>query len=209
MSLGKDSAAPIGGMARTERLATKTPATVLNLCFRYASFMATREAPDNESLRLELQEAIVSYRQWASQLTQIAGFTATGDVLLISYGFSQKLAAILLFASAFPVVILAMYLFIGSINIPLIGLMLRIERKLLIREDASLGAMFLRDQQRSVAPAVGAIEELSDEEMHRLNLSLSRRKWIWTPVPVILYIATIAQVGIFVLSLTVFDYRFM
>jgi hypothetical protein len=171
--------------------------------------MVAREAPNNESLRLELQEALVTYRQWASQLTQIAGFIATGDVILVSYGFSQRLAAILLFASAFPMVILLMYLFIGSINVPLIGLMLRIERKLLIRGENSLATMFLRAEQRSVVPAVGAIEALSDEEVRHLDLSLARRKWIWTPVPIILYAATIAQVGIFVLSLTVFDYRFM
>jgi hypothetical protein len=138
----------------------------------------------------------------------MAGFIATGDVLLISYGFSQKLAAILLLASVFPVIILLMYLLLGSMNISLINLMLRIERKLLIRED-SLAAMFLRDQLESIAPAVGATEELSDEEVRRLNLSLSRRKWIRTPVPIVLYTASIAQVGISVLSLTVFHYRFM
>ena len=68
--------------------------------------MVTREAPDNESLRLELQEAIITVRHWTSQLTQMAGFVATGDILLISYEFSQKVAAILLFASSFPMVIL-------------------------------------------------------------------------------------------------------
>lgn len=138
----------------------------------------------------------------------MAGFIATGDVLLISYGFSQKLAAILLLASVFPVVILLLYLLLGSANISLINLMLKIERKLLIRED-SLAAMFLQDHLDSVARTDRAIEELSDEEVRRLNLSLSRRKWIRTPVPIVLYAATIAQVGIFVLSLTVFDYRFM
>jgi len=170
--------------------------------------MVTRKAPDNESLRLELQEAIVTYRQWASQLTQIAGFTATADVLLLSYGFSQKLAAIILVASACPMIILLMYLLIGSSNISLISLTLRIERRLLIRED-SLAAIFLRDHLRSTAPTVGTIEELSDEEIRRLNLSLSRRKWIRTPVPILLCVGTIAQLGIFVLSLTVFGYRFM
>jgi len=171
--------------------------------------MIAGEAPDNESLRLELQETLVTYRQWASQLTQIAGFIATGNVVLLSYGFSQKLAAIILLASTFPIVILLMYLYIGSINVPLIGLMLRIERKLLIRGDDSLAAVFLREERRSVTPAVGTIDELSNEEVRHLNLSIARRKWAWTSVPIILYTATIAQVGIFVLSLTVFDYRFM
>jgi hypothetical protein len=156
---------------------TKPGGHAESYAFGYTSCMVTREAPKDESLRLELQEAIVTYRQWTSQLTQIAGFVATGGVLLLSYGFSQQLAIILLLASAFPLVILLMYWFIGSLNTPFIELMLRIERKLLIRED-SLGAMFLRAQLLSIAPAVGTIEELSDEEVHRLDLSLSRRKWI-------------------------------
>lgn len=57
--------------------------------------MVARDAPDNESVRLELQEAIATLRHWTSQVTQAAGFIATGDILLLSYGFSQKLAAIL------------------------------------------------------------------------------------------------------------------
>jgi hypothetical protein len=60
-----------------------------------------------------------------------------------------------------------------------------------------------------MTPVPGPIEELNDEEVHRLNLSLSVSHWLWTPVPIVLYTATIAQVGIFVLSLTVFHYRFM
>ena len=53
------------------------------------------------------------------------------------------------------------------------------------------------------------LEELSDEEVRHLSASLSIRKWIWTPIPIIIYISTIAQLGLFVLSLTVFDYQFM
>ena len=170
--------------------------------------MVTREDPDNESLRLELQEAIITYRQWATQSTQIGGIIATGGVLLLSYGFSQKIAIILLLASAFPMIILLMFLVLGFLNIPLVDLILRIERKLLIRKD-SLGAMFLRDLLYPVTPAVGTIEELSDEEVHRLNLNLSISKLIWTPVPIILYASTITLLGIFVLSLTVFHYRFL
>jgi hypothetical protein len=193
-------------MIKPER--TTGQALWLYLILRYASFMVGPETLDNESLRLELQEAIVTYRHWNTQLTQMAGFTATGDVLLISYGFSQRLAAILLFASAFPIVILLLYLYIGSINIPLVGLILQIERKLLIR-NVSLGATYLRVQLRSMTPVNGTIEELNDKEVHGLNLKLSMSRWLWTPVPIVLFTATIAQVGIFILSLTVFHYRFM
>jgi hypothetical protein len=208
VSLGRDSIGAYRRDGPDRALFGSSPVTMLNPMLRYASFMVAREAPDNESLRLELQEAIGTFRHWNTQLTQVGGFVATGDVVLLSYGFSQRLAAILLFASGFPMVILLLYLYIGSINIPLVSLILRIERKLLIQDD-SLGATYLRAQLPSLTPIPGTIEELTDEEVHRLNLSLSMSHWLWTPVPIVLYTSTIVQVGLFVLSLTVFHYRFM
>jgi hypothetical protein len=168
--------------------------------------MVAREAPDNESLRLELQEAIVTYRHNVSQLTQVAGIIATADVVLVSYGFSQRLAAILLVASAAPIVVLILYLLVGSILTPLISLILRLERRLLIRKD-SIGASFLRSYIRAVPHDLsGRIEDLNDEEVRDLKL-----KWntLWAPIPIILYAGTVVQIGLFVLSLTVFHYRFM
>jgi len=102
--------------------------------------------------------------------------------------------------------ILVMYMTVGSIASPLINLVLRIERKLLIRTD-SLGATYVRTYLRSGDLALGGhIEDLSDEEVRRLNL-----KWdsFVSPIPIILYIATLGQVVVFVLSLTIFHYRVM
>jgi len=48
--------------------------------------MVTPEAPDNESLRIELQQALETYRHWISQLTQASGFFITADVALASFG---------------------------------------------------------------------------------------------------------------------------
>jgi len=168
--------------------------------------MAASEAPDNESLRLELQEAIVTYRHWVAQLTQVTGIIATADVILISYGFSQRLAAILLVASAMPIALLVNYLMVGSLLTPLISLILKFERRLLIRKD-SIGAVYVRSYIRSVPQVLsGHIEDLSDEEVRHLEL-----KWatLWAPIPIILYVETLVQIGLFVLSLIVFDYRFM
>jgi|SRR6516165_2409902 hypothetical protein len=143
--------------------------------------MVAPETRDDESLRMELQEALVTYRQWASQLTQVAGFFVAADVVLVSYGFSQRLAAILLVASTVPMLILVMYMVIGSVNRPIVNLILRIERKLLIED--SLGAI----------------------------LAQTWLKWesLWSTVPITLYTATAAQLGLFVLSLTVFHYPFL
>jgi hypothetical protein len=168
--------------------------------------MVASEAPDDESLRLELQETIVTYRHWVSQLTQVSGIVATADVVLLSYGFSQRLAAIILAASIMPIFLLAIYLLVGSLLTPLISLILRFERRLLIRKD-SIGAVYVRSYIRSVPQVlIGHIEDLSDEEVRHLEL-----KWatLWAPIPIILYVGTLVQIGLFVLSLTVFHYRFM
>jgi hypothetical protein len=93
--------------------------------------MAVPEGPDDESLRLELQEALATYRHWIAQLTQVVGFAVAADVVLVSYAFSQRLAGILLLASTVPILILVMYMVVGSIACPLVDLVLRIERNLL------------------------------------------------------------------------------
>ena len=169
--------------------------------------MVAGNAPNDESLRLELQEAIGTFRHWTSQVTQAAGFIVTGDVLLLSYGFSQKLAVILLLASASPMAILLIYLLILSVVTPLVGLILRLERRLLIRED-SLGATYLRIHLRSIAATLGDIKNLDDEQIRNLDLGPLKGQLV-KAIPAILYAATIAQVGLFILSLTVYHYRFI
>jgi hypothetical protein len=181
----------------------------LNPLLRYASFMDAHDAPDKESVRLELQEAIVTYRHWASQLIQLTGFFLAANGLLIGYGFSQKIAGILLVASFSPVFILITYLLLQPVAGSLVSLILRIERKLQIRED-SLGATYVQTiYLRSKIPPPGIIKDLNDEQVCGLNLSPSWRDSRWDPVPIILYVCTVAQVGLFVVSLTVFHYRLM
>jgi hypothetical protein len=168
--------------------------------------MVAPEAPDNESLRIELQEALVTYRHWVAQLIQAVGFFVAADVVLASYGFSQRIAIVLLVASALPMLILVQYMVIGSIASPLINLVLRIERRLRIQKD-SLGATFARTQQGKMIPALDSpIEGLNDEEVRHLNLKWELR---WSAMPIILYAATAVQIVLFVLSLTVFHYRCM
>jgi len=91
---------------------------------------------------------------------------------------------------------------IGSVVV----LILRLERKLLIQEDL-LGATFLRNMG-SAAVTFGDIENLDDEQMHNLSLSTLKGE-LWTLFSIILCAATIAQVGLFVLSLAVYHYRFI
>src|SRR5260370_12698975 len=129
--------------------------------------MNERGTPDPESLRLELQEAIVTFRHWTSQATQATGILATGDAVLITYGFAQRQAGILLVASSMPLAILAVYVGTKSVAPPLINLALRLERRLLIRGD-SLAVTYARMHLRPSVSNFSSIEDLNDEEVRNL-----------------------------------------
>jgi hypothetical protein len=56
-------------------------------------------------------------------------------------------------------------------------------------------------------PAVSShIEDLNDEEVHHLNLKWELR---WSVIPIMIYAGIAVQIVLFVLSLTIFHYRFM
>jgi hypothetical protein len=168
--------------------------------------MATRNVPDNDSLRLELQEALATFRSWTTQATQAFGVLVTGDALLITYGFSQRLAAILFLASGLPIGVLLLYFQTMSTAAPLVILAARLERKLFIRD--SLAATYARSHMRPLASVV-SIESLSDDELASIGTVFSWRHWLRKRIPKLLYLTTIVQLGIAVLSLTVYHYKFM
>jgi hypothetical protein len=95
-----------------------------------------------------------------------------------------------------------------SVSTPVISLAMRLERKLLIRKD-SLAATYAKVHIPPPAPGSASIENLNDEELINLDQNLSKWHWLWRPIPIILYTATIAQIGLATLSVTVYNYRFM
>lgn len=169
--------------------------------------MTTQKTPDNDSLRLELQEALTTFRNWVTQATQAFGVIATGDAVLITYGFSQRLAAILFLASALPIAAVLLYLLIMSAAAPLITLAVRIERKLSLRE--SLAATYAKTHLRPLASKIADIDSLSHEELVNLDEEFRARRWLWKGIPIMLYAASVIQIGLAILSLTVYGYKFM
>src|SRR6185437_9763299 len=85
--------------------------------FAMLPFMVAPEAPDDESLRLELQEVLVTYRQYVSQVIQANGIFIAADVALVSYAFSQRIAVILLVGSVFPIAMVVTYM----ITVPIVS----------------------------------------------------------------------------------------
>ena len=170
--------------------------------------MNARKAPDDESIRLELQEALVTFRHWITQGNQAGGIVATGDALLITYGFSQRLAGVLFLASLLPLVVLQLYLAIASAAAHIIILAMRLERKLSIRMD-SLAITYARLHLPPLISGIPNVESLDDKELIDLDHNLSTKYWLRRQVPLALYSATMIQLGLAVISLSVYHYRFM
>ena len=76
--------------------------------------MVAPEAPDDESLRLELQEALVTYRQWASQFIQATGILIAADVALVSYAVSLRIAVIILVGTVLPIAMVITWMITAS-----------------------------------------------------------------------------------------------
>jgi hypothetical protein len=139
---------------------------------------------------------------------QIASVLTTADVLLITYGLSQKLAGALFLASSIPIVVLIVYVIIYSGTAPIISLAIRLERKLLIHGD-SLAVTYAKIHLKPLMPGSMSVEDLDDEALIKLDKNRLWRHWLWRQVPIILYTATVVQIGLGILSLTVYHYRFM
>jgi hypothetical protein len=132
----------------------------------------------------------------------------TGDALLVSYGFSQKLAGILFVASALPLLFASVLLQMTSAAARLIILALRLERKLMIREN-SLAATYARTHLRPLVAGFASIEALSYDDLLSLSQNLSMRRLLSKRIPMLLFLATTAQITLAVVSLVIYHYRFM
>jgi hypothetical protein len=159
--------------------------------------------PDPVSLRLELQEALVTVRHWQTQRIQTTGFIVAGNVILLAYGFSQKRAGIFLVGSTLPIILLMVYTLTMSVSAPLITLAIKLERDLRIRRH-SLAVTYARSH---LWLADFDIENLNDREVQKLTLE--KRRWFFNSAAVILYIVGIGQIVLGILCLTIYHYRLM
>jgi hypothetical protein len=159
-------------------------------------------SPDRDALCVELQEALGSVRHWQMVGVQAAGFIVAANIVLIGYGFTQKDAGMFLLASTLPVTLLAVHIIGISSSTNQIALAIRIEDEFHIRETQSLARIYARNYLRSAGPTLEAV--IAQGPRGR-TLSL---KWFITPEAIVLYAASLGQVGLFVLFLVRYNYGF-
>jgi hypothetical protein len=164
--------------------------------------------PDAESLRLELAEAISTFRQQLGQLTQAVGFIVAADSLLLAYGFTQRESGILLIGSLMPILALLVYLQFLRSSTPVIYVAIVLEQQLRLTAVPLMGT-YARMGFKPIYALVADTEKLADDSVRESVLALAYRNWLVRPVAVILYCIFCAQFILFLVSVVGYGYRFM
>jgi hypothetical protein len=170
--------------------------------------MPDSQPADPESLRLELQEAIVTFRNQIGLLTQIFGIVITADSALIAYAFSQKKSGIFLVASLMPFATGIVYFAITSGLIAIAYIIIRLEKKLLLGEDAFMTTWILARRDLPFRSML-SIEDLGKPEV-RNSVLQSQPLYLLTDPKMLTLVGVFAlQLVVFVLSLVVYHYPLM
>jgi hypothetical protein len=167
--------------------------------------MADTTAPSPESLRLELQEAITTFRHQNAQLIQALGVIVTADSVLLGYGFAQRKSIILLVASLMPLAALLVYVNQMTGLVPICYVARKLEEELSLDEVPLIKTWV---KTRSDLPA--ALSEFEDRERGQAALNVPRSRYFWgNRTSQSLLGAFAAQIGLVVISLFVYHFHFM
>jgi hypothetical protein len=161
-----------------------------------------------ESVRLQLQEALVTFRLQTSMMVQAFGFLVAADALLLGYGFSQKEAGILLIAGFMPLALLFVYIEVARHAVPVAYVAIRLER-LLLPGEMTLAATYCATRIRPVFSAIESIPDTVRADDLVSAFKMSPLFWLKARPSLALYCAAIAQFGLFLAGLVAFNYRFM
>jgi hypothetical protein len=169
--------------------------------------MADR-APSDESLRLELQEAIATFRHQIVQLVQVLGFSITANSILLGYGFSQRLAILLLAASLVPIATLLIFIQIMTGLLPITYVAIRLEWKLLLRQDAFIGT-WVKERKDLPFYSLANLGDLKDPQTRDSMLNVPPWYFLGNLKSLALLASFVVQLGLVILSMTVYNFHFM
>lgn len=164
--------------------------------------------PDTEALRIELQEAITTFRAQITLLVQIAGVIATADALLLGYGFAQRQSAIFLVASLLPVVLSVVGLEFTKYALPVIYVAMKIEDDLGLHA-APLVSGLARRMFRSALRTGRGLAEEATAEIPELIRGLQPRVMLRSHAAYVMYIVFVIQLSLFLVATFSAGYHFM
>jgi hypothetical protein len=165
--------------------------------------------PDDESLRLELKEAIGAFQVQASLIVQTAGFFIAADTLLLAYGFSQRRSGVFLLASFMPLVMLAVYTFLRIDSVAVIYVAMTLEEKLNLHDIPLVGTL-ARVRMKSIFKVLDETDtKMADPTTRDLLLKRATRRYLLDDSATrLLCLVTLLQIGFFLISLLLFHYPF-
>ncbi|MFE9694460.1 hypothetical protein [Micromonospora sp. NPDC005806] len=174
--------------------------------------MTTQRLSSEDVIGLQLQQSYESIRFVFGLAVQGVGILVAADSVLLGYGLAQRQAEFLLAAAIMPILIVLVGRVTITNAVPLAYVALRLERQSGDADTPTLGATYLRSKSPQLLHLLE--EHLAAEHANEApNLArdpLGHRWYRWHTMPnVILVVGSLAQVGIFVVALTVFRYPFM
>jgi hypothetical protein len=164
--------------------------------------------PDAESLRLELQEAITTFRHQIALLIQALGVLVTADSLLLAYGFSQKQSAVILIASLMPIAALAVFIAIMYGLIPIAYAGIRLEEQLSLHH-APLIASWVNVRKDLPFAEFKDVDDWSSPEIEKALSDISPWYLLHNYKSYLLLTAFAVQLFLCIVSTVAFHYRFM
>jgi hypothetical protein len=164
-----------------------------------------------ESLRLELQEAITTFRHQWSQLLQALGIIIAADSALLSYGFARKLSGVLLVASLMPLVALSAYITIMTALVPICYVAIRLEQQLSIQCAPFVETWVAPrgDLPTAIRDFAQDLASLTNSKEQKSALKVSAGPFLRNLTSLAIYAAFALQLALAVISIVVFHFRFL
>ena len=170
--------------------------------------MTGQESSNAESRQLELREAITAFHSQLAMLVQALGIVITADALLLAYGFTQKLSAILLLASLLPIAMLVMFLETMTVLVPITYVAVKLERSLSLHE-APFIETYTQSRQGLFPLLFDGAKDIDALKDQGFTPKIPFRYLLRDRKTALLVAASIVQLCIFVISITVYHYRFL
>ena len=171
--------------------------------------MTTVEPEDRDALRVQMQQAIETFRHLTTLFVQSAGFLIAADGLLFGYGLAQRKAVPLLMASLAPLAIIVVLMLVLSQGLPVGYVAVKSEQRLLPRE-ATLAQTYLMTKYPLAYSRIAPSLTMEGDEHNQMlaNPPLGGILGAKT-LALSLVIGSIAQFALFFVAQIWFDYPFM
>jgi hypothetical protein len=167
---------------------------------------------DPETIRAQMQHSYETLRAGVALAIQLCGFLAAANVVLLGYGLTQRHAGFLLLGSLMPLLMALAGWQIIVHAIPVVYVAIKAERTLAPNAStlystylAIKGPDFLRRINELIASEENMEQSIKLRRLASLRASGVHRSVIAAAVG----FGAVSQLGLFVVALTVFDFKFL